>query len=1078
MKKLLLSLFIFTSNLILAQGEASKWYFGNFAGLDFSSGTPTALTNMPTNYSNLNSEEGCTTISNSAGELLFYTNGKIVWTKNHTIMANGTELGGDQSSTQSAIIVPAPETPNIYYIFTVDEHNYNRQGLSYSIVDMSLNNGLGAVTTKNVNLLAKCAEKITAVKSNNCNEFWVIAYGNQNANTTNNLNAFFAFKITPEGVNPNYVRSIFNENAGLRDGRGYLKVSADGSKIAIAHQGLYERGLILYDFNNSTGIVSNAQPLYPQDDSTGYYYNAQPYGVEFSLSGRFLYTTFTMNNNDTDAILMQYDLQDNNSGRLVSRDVTFRGALQMAPDGKIYRSLSESYDLGSKYIGVIQNPESLGTAANYLHNAIDIDPNNQNRRSRQGLPPFIQSMFLGVVNIINPDSATIETSLKLCEGQSHTLTAPQYNLATYTWYKDGVVVAQGSTRTLTVNLTGLYKLEINTPEFSCPIKGEARVDIPNNPQIDQQPNNLILCGITSLQNLGINFQQQTQNILGNQSTTDFEVKYFYTLADAQANTNAINLPLNTVNSYGDLTLFARVHAVLNNNCFLIADSFNLTISNGGANIPDLPNVSLCAASSDNLSVNITASEVINQLFQNIDISNFEITLHNSSTEAANKTNALNLITYTGQTLYVSVQDISTPICIRVIPATLNINQRPIVPINNVEQCGIGNQVSYNFEALKQRVQNINPNYSVNFYSNESQLLNQTNALQSIVLEQNNTTIFYQIIDNQTGCTYNSQFTIVKNLIYNSQEYTICTTANATTYNYNLQDLNFTEGNFYTNLQDAYNNTNALQNLQVVLNTNTVLYYKVMDQLNCTNLQEIRFLLSPVANVSAQQNVSICTNLNNSLEINSGVALNLQNNYTYLWSTGETTPTLVVTQSGEYTVTVTNANGCSTTSTVNVREYQIPSVRDILISDFSENNSVQVVMSNYTNLEYSLDGVNYQDSTLFTNVKPGIYTLTIRDIDGCNTYQQEISVLGVPNFFTPNADGINDTWNMHGISNNHYPNTQIQIFDRYGKLLKSFKPATDHWDGTYNNKPLPSTDYWYIITLDNGKTYKSNFSLKR
>lgn len=1078
MKKSLLALLLLTSTLLLAQGEASKWYFGNYAGLDFSSGTAVPLTNMPTTYNNLNSEEGCTSISNSAGELLFYTNGKIVWDKNHGIMNNGTNLGGDQSSTQSAIIVPAPETPNIYYIFTVDEHNYNRQGLSYSVVDMSLNNGLGAVTNKNINLLAKCAEKITAVKSNNCNEFWVIAYGNQNANTTNNFDSFFAFKISPTGVNPNYVRSTFNDSAGLRDGRGYLKVAADGSKIAIAHQGLNERGLFLYDFDNVTGVVSNSQPLSPQDDNTGYYYSAQPYGIEFSLSGRFLYTTFTMNGNDTDSILMQYDLHNNNSSQLVSRDVTFRGALQMAPDGKIYRSLSLSYDYGSQYVGIIQQPEALGTNANYLHNAINLDPNNENRRSRQGLPPFIQSMFLGVVNIINPNSTTIETTLKLCQGQSQTLTAPHYNLATYTWYKDGIILSQGSNRNLLVSQTGLYKVEINTPEFSCPIKGEARVDIPDNPQINQQPTNLILCGITNLQNLGITFQQQTQDILGTASTTDFEVKYFFNLADAQANINAISLPLNNGITYGSNQIYARIHAVLNTNCYLVSNPFHLIISNAGTSIQTLQNLSFCATSVDNLTADLQSYNVIAQLFQNIDVSNFNLSIHATSNEATNKTNALTQINYTGQTLYISIQDIVNPVCIRVIPVTFTIKPKPVYVINDLQQCGINNQVTYNFSDLKQLIQNTNTNFEVSFYPTATDLNNQTNALNLVNLQQTNTLIHYSILDTSTGCTYTNEFTITKNQVNNTQQIILCTPANTTSYNYNLQDLNLTGGNFYISLTDAYNNQNALQNLQQQVNNNTIIYYKVLDQLNCTEFIEIHFKISPVAAVSAQQNTSICTNLNNSLEINSSVALNLQNNYTYLWSNGETTPTIVVSEQGVYTVTITNAQGCSTTSTVNVREYQIPTVRDILISDFSENNTVQIVMSNYTNLEYSLDGINYQQNTLFTNVKPGIYTVNIRDIDGCNNYQQEISVLGIPNFFTPNADGINDTWNMHGISNNHYPNTEIQIFDRYGKLIKAFKPATDHWDGTYKNKPVPATDYWYIVKLDNGKTYKSNFSLKR
>ena len=1076
MKNTLLSILLLINTLTFAQGEASKWYFGNYAGLDFSTGTATPLINMPTSSNNLNSEEGCTSISNSAGELLFYTNGKIVWDKNHNIMSNGTNLGGDQSSTQSAIIVPAPETPNIYYIFTVDEHNDNRQGLSYSVVNMQLNNGLGAVTNKNINLLAKCAEKITAVKSNNCNEFWVIAYGNQNANTTNNLNSFFAFKVSIDGVNHNYVRSTFNDIQGLRDGRGYLKVTADGSKIAIAHQGLAEQGLKLYDFDNTTGQVYNQQQLYPQDDNTGQFYLAQPYGIEFSLSGKYLYVTFTMNNTDTDALLLQYDLQDNNYGRLVSRDITFRGALQMAPDGKIYRSLSESYNFGSKYVGVIQNPEAIGTNANYLHNAINLDPNNQNRRSRQGLPPFIQSMFLGVVNIINPNSVTIETSLKLCQGQSHTLTAPQYTLATYTWYKDGISIPEANTRNLFIDQPGLYKVEINTPEFSCPIKGEARVDIPNNPIINQQPTNKIICGVSSLQNLGINFQEQTQAILGSQSTDEFEVKYYYSLTDAQTNTNAITFPINSLNSYGSQQIFARIHAILNNNCNVISNPFNLIVANGGATIETLPQLKFCATSGN--SVELSAEQIINQLFDGLDITNYTITLHSTNTNAENNFNNLNLITYTGQTLYVRIKDINTPICTRILPVTFVVNPLPEILIPNFHQCVASSNSTYNLQLLKNDLEITNSNINIQFYHSSLDAQNQEDSIEIVNLNQTNTTVYYNVIHNITGCVYSNQFTITQNLNIQNQNISTCVNPNISNFTYNISDFNLTNGTFYTTIEDAYNQTNPYTNSTITATNSTTLFYKEVSNYSCINLIQIQFNILEKPSIDLNQQVSICSNSDGYIQISSGIDPNQEALHTYLWNTGQTTPTIQINQEGEYTVQVTNALGCSSTATIDVRNYQIPTINRIEISDLSDNNTVQVLMSNYTNLIFSLDQINFQISPIFTNVSPGIYTLTIADDKGCNTYTTEISVLGIPNFFTPNADGVNDFWNMHGVSINHYPNTEIQIFDRYGKLIKIFKPATDHWDGTYNNKPLPSTDYWYILKLDNGKTYKSNFSLKR
>ena len=150
MKKLLFfSLLLFGCVLNLqAQGEAANWYFGSRAGLNFNTSPPTPLTDGA-----LETLEGCATISDSAGNLLFYTNGTLVWNRDHQVMPNGTGLLGEDTSTQSAIIVPNPQEPNLYYIFTVDglfpgENDPSAlRGLNYSTVNMDLDGGLGDIVT-------------------------------------------------------------------------------------------------------------------------------------------------------------------------------------------------------------------------------------------------------------------------------------------------------------------------------------------------------------------------------------------------------------------------------------------------------------------------------------------------------------------------------------------------------------------------------------------------------------------------------------------------------------------------------------------------------------------------------------------------------------------------------------------------------------------------------------------------------------------------------------------------------------------------------------------------------------------
>ena len=117
MNKLLILLLFLLPTISFSQKEAAIWYFGQYAGLDFNSGSPVVLTN-----GQLNTFEGCATISDGTGALLFYTDGVTVWDRSHTIMPNGRRLLGDTSSTQSAIIIPRPNNTEQYYIFTVDDN--------------------------------------------------------------------------------------------------------------------------------------------------------------------------------------------------------------------------------------------------------------------------------------------------------------------------------------------------------------------------------------------------------------------------------------------------------------------------------------------------------------------------------------------------------------------------------------------------------------------------------------------------------------------------------------------------------------------------------------------------------------------------------------------------------------------------------------------------------------------------------------------------------------------------------------------------------------------------------------------
>lgn len=198
--------------------------------------------------------------------------------------------------------------------------------------------------------------------------------------------------------------------------------------------------------------------------------------------------------------------------------------------------------------------------------------------------------------------------------------------------------------------------------------------------------------------------------------------------------------------------------------------------------------------------------------------------------------------------------------------------------------------------------------------------------------------------------------------------------------------------------------------------------------------------------------------------------NVINTY-YLWNTGETISQITVNTPGIYTVVVTNGNGCSETKTITLTQIDNP----IIDTVFSDGNHIVVTTANTGDFEYSLDGVSYQSSPTFFNAEGGLYTIYVREHNGCGIATTEFLHFVIPKFFTPNNDGVNDAFILKGIE--YFASSEVHIFDRFGRLLVSSKNTAFAWDGTFKNQLLPTSDYWYVIKID-GKEIKGHFTLKR
>ncbi len=288
--------------------------------------------------------------------------------------------------------------------------------------------------------------------------------------------------------------------------------------------------------------------------------------------------------------------------------------------------------------------------------------------------------------------------------------------------------------------------------------------------------------------------------------------------------------------------------------------------------------------------------------------------------------------------------------------------------------------------------------------------------------------------------------------------------------------------FYDSLNSIFNlGTPLTNNYENTIPYNDTIYAEVISNNDCFAIVEIPLVVYDIPELLPDESIDYC--LNNypaTITLNNG-AINSPpfSNYTYVWSTGETSPTIDVNSVGTYTVTVTNQNNCSNSRTITVLPSNIATIDDIIIEEASNNNTITILVSGEGDYEYALGYIGtYQDSNVFTNVSPGFHTVFIRDKNGCGIVEEVVSVLGFPKFFTPNNDGFNDTWQLYGVNSQFNQGTSVTIFDRYGKLISSFDNNSIGWDGTLNGALLPSNDYWFVAKLPNGKEYRGHFALVR
>ena len=279
--------------------------------------------------------------------------------------------------------------------------------------------------------------------------------------------------------------------------------------------------------------------------------------------------------------------------------------------------------------------------------------------------------------------------------------------------------------------------------------------------------------------------------------------------------------------------------------------------------------------------------------------------------------------------------------------------------------------------------------------------------------------------------------------------------------------------YFLSETDAFLNVNSiLPNFTNTMSPQTI-YLRAQGLTGCPKIISFDLIVLVKPNLVVNQDRILCENKSITLDAGPGFDA-------YLWSTGETTQTIEITEDGNYTIKVSNVYGaysCSDEKIVHVVKSGIATINNIEINDWTDTqNSVIVYTSGFGDYEYSLDNITFQSSPSFENLISGIYTVYVRDKNGCGDNNKMFYVLMYPKYFTPNNDGFNDYWNVK--FSKYEPALEVSIFDRFEKLIVKFKGNERGWDGKLNGIDLPATDYWFVVDRKDGKQFKGHFALKR
>ena len=477
-----------------------------------------------------------------------------------------------------------------------------------------------------------------------------------------------------------------------------------------------------------------------------------------------------------------------------------------------------------------------------------------------------------------------------------------------------------------------------------------------------------------------------------------------------------------------------------------------------------------------------------------------------------------------RTIFVRLFDSLTG-CFSVVSFNITVFPNPtITQPSPIRHCGDAT-ADFDLNSRINQITNGNTNYQVTFYANNADLLANNPIATPDSYTSSTTTVICRVVDpTNNSCESTTTLSLVVMSLPGSNSnptpIELCNDSGFEYFDLTTRELqmagttpvNTIEFRYYKESADALanGNSNRITAPSNFLNT-TINFQKIYVRLNsrtnidsetgiaCFKILELDLYVRPYpVNNLLNEPYTICIDQLNNITYPVEIKTQLNStDYIFQWFNGhdailgneiagETNSSFVTSTVGLYSVQVTNisnAANCSSIFNLSTANSIVPNTLSISPDEliaFGIENTVTAIVSPVSNdYLYSIDGTYFQESNVFTNIPGGDYTLTVINKFGCGVLTETFTIVDYPNYFTPNSDGHNDTWNIKGSA--ALDTAVIRIFDRYGKLMKQIDPNGNGWDGTFNNKPLPSTDYWFTIeyTKDNvTKEFKGHFSLIR